>query len=320
MILFWTDPAAPGGWSRLERSVTLGVHAALRHQLVVATPGNRRVEKYLNARRVPAVSHEQVLQNFPDAARLTIVDVGQNSQPLVRLAALCGERGIPMFPIRDPGDPGFEWKEGCLGGWPPQKNSQSPPGPAWTILHPRFRHVNRSRRTYPRRIRRVLLHLEDRLAYRELNDLVHHLWRQGYRLRIGPTLSIRDNLKRALSRKYPGTRWVGAVECMARPLFEADAAIVVPGAAAFEAASAGTPALYFYRNDRERDVAAQLQALGSGMAWTSFKESLESLDQDRLRQWGETGRQLVDGRGLYRTLDYLRDQGYLSRKANGAVS
>ncbi|HDP94113.1 MAG TPA: hypothetical protein ENN40_02000 [Candidatus Aminicenantes bacterium] len=320
MILFWTDPAAPGGWPRLERSVNLGVHAAPRRHLVVAAPRSRRVEKYLAARRVPAVWHEQVLRDFPEVVRLTIVDVGQYNQPFLRMVAMCGEREIPVIPIRDPGDPAFEWKEGCLGGWPPGGDSQSPPGPAWAILHPRFRHVNRARRTYSRRVRKILLNLEDRLGYRELRDLIDCLWRLGYRLRIGPTFLVRDNLKRALSRKYPGIRWVGAVECMARPLFEADAAIVAPGAAALEAAAAGTPAFYFSRNAGERDIAVQLQALGMGMVLTSFKEPLESPNRDTLRQWGENGRKLVDGRGLFRTLEYLRDQGHLSHALNGAAS
>lgn len=319
MILFWTDPAAPGGWSRLERSITLGIHAVARRDMVVALPRNRGAEKYLAARRIAFVSHEQALHRCPQEIDLLVLDVAGRDRSAMQVTESCLLNRVALYAIHDPGDAAGGTEEVALGSWPPNHDPQSPPGPAWAILHPRFRHVNRLKRAYPRRARKLLLHLEDRCSHRGLSDLIDELWRQGFRLRVGPVSSIRDNLKRALSRKYPGLRWVGAAECMARPLLEADVAIVAPGAAALEAAAAGTPALYLSRTQAERDAAAKLESLGFGVAvTTSLSRSLEDLNHETLRRLGETGRNRVDARGLFRTLEFLRDRGHLPPRLNGA--
>lgn len=320
MVLFWADPVAPGGWSRLERSMTLAVHAVPRSALLVAIPSHRRAEKYLAGRRITAVGHERALREMPDGIDLVVMDQKQPNEAAERIIKMGRERSIPVFPIRDPGDPDWGAVAGCLGGWPPDGNSSSPPGPEWAILHPRFRHFNQVRRVYPRRARKVLLHLEERLGYRELGDLIDPLWRRGYRVRVGPMASIRGNLKRALSAKYPGLRWVGAVECMARPLFEADAALLIPGAAALEAAAVGTPALYLCPEEKERRTAAQLERLGIGLVAESPEDVLSRLDRDTLRGRGTAGKLLIDGRGLFRTLDFLRLQGFLHQRRNGTES
>jgi len=314
MILFWTDPSAPGGWSRLERCVTLGVNALSRNGLALALPRPGRAAGYLSGRRVNFYTQERVLGDFPEETRLLVLDMAVPGETAQRMAAACRNRKVPVAVINDPGDATEFSADFRLGGWPAAEPAGEPPGMEWAILHPRFRHVHRLNRNYPGKPRRILLHLEDRLEFRSLSDLIDPLWRAGYRLRIGPVAAIRGNLKRALTRKFSGIRWVGAVECMARPFHEADAAVIAPGAAAFEAAAAGTPALYLCGNKGERKAAARLEELGLGFTADSPKEVLAGLDEDTLRRCGETARGLVDGRGLFRTLDFLRSRGVLPRK------
>ena len=308
MLIFRTDPAAPDVWSRLERCVLLGVHAAPRSTLRFCMSGKFRFHEYLKSRRIPTLTIPQWEKIPITQFHALVVDTCRWNEVDLRMATDFRNAGIPVLAVRDPGDPETPYADWILGGSLLANSNSDTGGFPWAILH---RHVHGSSRYYHRQVLDVLIHLEDRIRYRELKRMVEALSRHGCRLRIGPIPGIRKNLKSALSRRFPRIRWVGKVECMAQSMANVDIAVIAPGSATFEAAASGTPAVYLSSNEAEIQVALKLEGLGLGKRIHHSRkmpliEIISTMDQSTRAGMGDTGKRFVDGMGLFRTLDFLR--------------
>ena len=311
MLIFRTDPAAPDGWSRLERCVLLGVHAAPRSTLRFCISGKVRFHEYLKSRRIPILTVPQWEKIPVSRFHALVIDTCRWNEVDLRMATDFKNAGIPVLAVRDPGDPETPYADWVLGGSLLTDTNSDTGGFPGPILHPRFRHVHSASRFYHHRVLDVLIHLEDRIRYRELKRMVETLSRYGYRIRIGPMPGVKKNLKSTLSRKFPRIRWVGKVECMARAMANVDIAVIAPAAATFEAAATGTPAIYLSSNEVEIQAALKLEGLGLGKTIrhprkTPLLDIISSMDRTTRAGMGDRGKRLVDGMGLFRTLDFLR--------------
>jgi spore coat polysaccharide biosynthesis predicted glycosyltransferase SpsG len=186
--------------------------------------------------------------------------------------------------------------------------------PAYAVLHHKFRHFNGIRRKYRKKIKRVFINLGDSLDYRDLRALVDRLSRLQLHLKVAPGFSIKKANKKALKRIYPGVGFVGQCESLARAYFEADAAVIAAPYAPYEAAAVGTPALYLCYDPMMEEVADRFADRGVGIKIANPRQNLksgiiEALDRLTLEtriKMGNSAKNLVDARGVYRIIDFLK--------------
>ena len=198
------------------------------------------------------------------------------------------------------------------------ENSRGLFGPEYTILHHRFRHFHRIKRPYSRKIGRILVALGDGCGHRQIRDLVEGLVRHRFQPKILASSSLRRSHQKSLRSLYPSLRFVGRIDSLARPFFEADVALISADHRAYEAACCGTPALYFSFNDKQEFSAGIFSKKGLGQEapsdWernlTDLVGILSGLSRDTREKMGADAKKLVDGLGIYRVLSFVRDVFY----------
>jgi len=183
-------------------------------------------------------------------------------------------------------------------------------GIQYSILHHKFIHFNKVKKKHRKSVKNILISLGGGVQYRQLRNLIDYLHRYNYNLKLTGGFYLKKSARKILKRIYPKIKFVGSVESLARPLYEADIAIITAGTTSYEAASVGTPALYFYYNKEQEYIADALQNEGVGVKISSIKE----IDKKKLRTFlditlkertamGEKGKLLNDGRGVYKIID-----------------
>jgi spore coat polysaccharide biosynthesis predicted glycosyltransferase SpsG len=189
------------------------------------------------------------------------------------------------------------------------------------LLHHKFRHFNKARRKFRKRIRNIFVNLGDLLPYRDLRAVVETLHRLRYRMKIAPGLNLKKADKRNLMKIYPGVHFCGKSESPARAYFESDLALIPPGEEALEAACTGTPALYLALDKGREAQADSLAARGLGaripsladFSVQSLRDALVPLTLERREQMGAAGKALVDGLGVHRFLARLNELGIVKK-------
>ena len=112
---------------------------------------------------------------------------------------------------------------------------------------------------------------------------------------------------------------MGKTESLARSFFEADIALIISGISAFEAASVGTPALYIFGTKEQKSVAEAFEKEGMGIKISNIDEFLNSdvigiinsLSLEQRQKMGNRGKELIDGLGVYRVIDFLKNKGII---------
>jgi len=186
-------------------------------------------------------------------------------------------------------------------------------GPAYMPLSPEYAQWNSSPRSYEGPVRCLVVAMGgvDRTGatLRILNAL--RGWRPDIQRHVvlGAGFAWANELETLL--KEAGEAWTlhhnlpGLAELLGR----ADAGFTAGGNTLFEMACVGTPALVLHEDPHEAahgkifSQAGFAHWLGNGQEFSAqtLKNALESLDDPRLRRrCGETGRKLVDGKGLER--------------------
>ena len=192
-------------------------------------------------------------------------------------------------------------------------------GPDFRILHTSFRHFNRAKRKYMEMIKNIFICLGGSADYRILRKIIDLLTRHNFNLKIAPGFFLKKSSRKILRRIYPSIRFVGETENLARSFFEADIALITAGTCAYEAASGGTPALYLYKNKEQEFTANSFEKNGAGLKLSKIDEFqnsdvIEKINQISLKQrieMGKKGKMLVDGMGVYRVIDFLKNKGII---------
>jgi spore coat polysaccharide biosynthesis predicted glycosyltransferase SpsG len=192
-------------------------------------------------------------------------------------------------------------------------------GPAYALLHHKFRHFHKAKRKYRKSIKNIFLNLGDLLSYRDLRRIVDILHRLRFKMKISPGLNLKKSDKRNLMKIYPGIRFCGRSESPARAYFEADLALVPAGEEILEAAAAGTPAVYFCQDPGQEALAAAWVEHRAGLrfgkmedlALDSFRDAIAPLVLERREAMGAAGKALVDGLGVHRFINALKENGII---------
>ncbi|HNX99085.1 MAG TPA: hypothetical protein PKK12_15515, partial [Candidatus Aminicenantes bacterium] len=320
MLLIRVDAAPDLGFGHLTRMIYLASQIRHRGEVVFAVRENKDASRLLGSRRIDWRPAGEVWKSDLAGCSGVLFDLRHFTTEDESLLARARGQAIPTLQVTDLGleRRAANWLvDAAIAPEPPY-----PPatpgllGPQAAILHHSFRHFHQVPRKYQRRNRHLLLTLGGGASYRDLRRLIDLLYRHGFLLKIALGFSTKKAVGRVLRRLYPGIHFVGAVQSLARPLFEADTAILAPGVAAFEAAACGTPAIYLSHDPYQGRHAAQFAAAGAGIDLgllatldeAALLSTLAGMTQGRRSAMGTAGKELVDGQGTRRLIDLLTTQ------------
>jgi spore coat polysaccharide biosynthesis predicted glycosyltransferase SpsG len=197
--------------------------------------------------------------------------------------------------------------------FPYSKDKKVLNGPDYAILHHKFRHFHKIKRKYREKIKKIFICFGGAVKYRKLRKMIDLLSRHRWEIKIAPGFYLKKSAQKTLRRIYGGIHFVGKTESLARSFFEADVALISPGVAAYEAAAAGTPALYFYYHNEQKFIANSLKKKGVGLEISNIddllhvnlEEKMNVLTLEKRIDMGSKAKQLVDARGVYRIIDFF---------------
>lgn len=300
MIVFRTDASVNSGFQLLARSIYLASLLKKDADILFCIDRDKAAAKILKEKKLPFCRPKDIFKN-PVKSILFYVE---NFLPVDRETTIrAKETDIETVHIALPGMPGSE--TGC---------DHRLSGPAFAVLHNRFRHFHQVKRKYRKKVRNLLISLEEAVEYRELRKIIDFLSRYRFNLKIVPAYWFKKSHKKILKRIYPGIHFSGQIDSLARPFFEADAVLINPGTAAYEAAAVGTPALYLCRG-KDRESAAKSfvdQQIGVEISKIEdIPEQIARLSLDRRIEMGRSGKGLVDAKGVYRIIDFFKERGII---------
>lgn len=328
VVLFRCDASAGGGFGHLTRSAYVASLIKPFAPVLFLTRPDTAAQKYLQEKRLPHRPFQDRQARLETPTRLIVFDLRRFGDGDLALLIQARESGIPTIQITDLG---LERQEvDCVldSSWQPihpyPTDQPGLLGPAYALLHHKFRHFWKAARKYKRRNHRLFISLGGGVEYRALRDLIDPLHRHGYVLKIAPGFVMRKAHRKSLQRVFPGLRLVGRTESLARSFFEADTAIIAAGTAAFEAAACGTPALYLYHDSFQERHADAFAAAGCGvkigpLADPPLPEILAALlafDRENRHNMGMNGKKTVDGDGARRFVAFLQEKGWIRAHAH----
>jgi spore coat polysaccharide biosynthesis predicted glycosyltransferase SpsG len=194
-------------------------------------------------------------------------------------------------------------------------------GLQYVISHHKFIHFNNVKRKYKKKVRNLLVSLGGGVQYRQLRDLIDTLYRYNYLLKITGGFYLKKSARKILKRLYPKIKFVGNVESLARPLFEADIAVITAGTTSYEAAATGTPAIYFFYNKEQEKIANILEKEGVGIKISSVNKFdkdkllnvLDDFSLEKRTTMGKRAKELIDGKGVYRIIELFSKTGIIKQ-------
>lgn len=324
MIVIRTDASTKTGFGHVKRSAYLASLLRSKTGILFCVNKDKAVTRFLDERGFESCSIKR-LQHLDDQPVKSIIfdlrHFGEEDVQLIEHARGCGRLTVQVTDLglsQQNVDYTIDSSPAQLFPYPPGKQHLLL-GPGNAILHHRFRHFNKIKRKYRQNIKKVFLCLGGAVEYRLLRNVVDLLSRQQVEIKVAPGYYLKKSAQKALKRIYHRVRFVGETDTLARAFFEADVAFVAPGVSAYEAAAAGTPALYCYYHDEQRFVAKTFEKNGAGLEickiddllHVDITEKLELLSLEKRIQMGAAGKKLVDARGVYRVIDFFKTHGII---------
>jgi hypothetical protein len=306
MVIFRADVSPRTGLRSLRRCAYLAALLKKNDGALLCCREDKKAAKFLVERNLPVRFLKDPSTMDLAGAKALLFDLDDFSPADKALLEKARQAGIKTVQILG---------AGCAGR--PVDIQVSGAGSA--LLHHKFRHFNTTKRKYRRKIRNIFIHLGDLLPYRDLRAIVETLHRLGYRMKIVPGLGLKKADKRNLMKIYPGSHFCGKSESTARACFEADLALITPGDEALEAAAVGTPALYMLQEKGDDALAGTCSAQGTGVKvpaladWSvqALRDAIAPLDQETREKMGAAGKKLVDGLGVQRFFQVLKENGII---------
>jgi len=304
MIVFRSDLAPQTGLRPLRRCAWLAALLKKGNDVLLCSREDKKAAKFLAERNLPARFVKDPASLDLGEVKAIIFDLDAFSPADIALLEKARQAGIKTVQILNSESAG-------------QAVDIRVSGAGSALLHHKFRHFSIVKRKYRKKIRNIFVNLGDLLPYRDLRAIVDTLHRLRFKMKIAPGLNLKKADKRNLMKIYPGIHFCGRSESQARAYFEADLALIPPGEEAWEAAAAGTPALYMPL-DRGQGVRAEERAgLGLGVKvpaladWSvqAMRGAIVPLTPELREKMGAAGRKLVDGLGSHRFLKILQDNG-----------
>ena len=307
MIVFRADLSPQSGLSHLRRCTYLAALLKKKTVVLLCCREDKKAAKFLAERNLPARFIKDPAALDLGEVKALIFDLEIFSPADISLLEKARQAGTKVVQILGSGDAS-------------QPVDIQVNGDASALLHHKFRHFNRARRKYRKKIKDVFINLGDLLPYRDLRRVIDTLHRLRCRMKVAPGLSLKKADKRNLMKIYPGVHFCGRSESPARAYFEADLALVPAGEEILEAAAVGTPALYFCQEPGQEALAAVWAGHQTGLRFgelealtiDSFRDTIAPLTLECREAMGAAGKKLVDGLGVQRFFKVLKENGIIS--------
>ena len=313
MIVFRTDASKETGFGRLIRSACLASLLKSRVEILFCldAASDKAAFRYLQEKNFPCCTLKGLLRRGSLPVNAVIFDLdkftGEDIRWIERLNT--GDKKTETIQMASLVNP--EANREDIGD-----NKELPGGPGYAVLHTKFRHFNKVKRKYRKKIKKVFVCLGGATSYNRMRKAVDLLSRLQLDIKIAPGFYLKSSNLKTLRRIYPGIRFVGKTESLARSFFEADAALITPGNAAYEAAAVGTPALYCPDSEKQKPIAETFEKQGAGLTLSSIDrlvfetlaEKINALTLEKRIHMGNAGKRLVDGKGIYRVIEFLQKE------------
>lgn len=312
------------GFGHLNRSAYLASLLKSKTGILFCVNKDKVVLRFLEERNTPyCLSKDLDLaeKNKTGEVKGIIFDLREFSPEDIQLLRRAKESNIVTVQVTDlglsqqPADYTIDASIQQL--FPYDEDKQVLLGPDYALLHHKFRHFNKVKRKYRKKVKNVFISLGGAVQYRQLKRLIDLLSRHGFNIKTAAGFYLKKSDRKSLTRLYSRLRFVGKTESLARPFFEADAAVITAGVAAAEAAAAGTPAIYFHYHKEQQFIAETFQKYGAGIEISNIDDVLagrlidilSSLSVETRIEMGTKAKQLVDGLGASRIMNFFETKG-----------
>jgi spore coat polysaccharide biosynthesis predicted glycosyltransferase SpsG len=319
MIIFRTDASIKTGFGHLRRSTCLASVLKSKTGILfcISSGSDKIVTRYLAEKKWSYCSLKQLKQPISLPVKSVVFDLRHFSDEDIQLIHQAKTNNWTTVQVTDLGlnqqEVDYTIDAAVDKMFPYPKDRKVLDGPDYAILHHKFRHFHKVKRKYRKKIKKVFVCFGGAVEYRKLRKMIDLLNRHQWEIKIAPGFYLKRSAQKTLKRIYPGIHFVGKTESLARPFFEADVALISPGVAAYEAAAAGTPALYFYHHNEQKFIANSLEKKEVGLEISNIDdllhvnlaEKMNALTLEKRIDMGGKAKQLVDARGVYRIIDFF---------------
>lgn len=324
MIIFRADVSPRTGLQYLRRCAYLAAMLKKNNDVQVCSREDKKAAKFLAEQNISAVLGKDTSAVDLVPVKAVIFDLPHFSSTDSALLEKAKKAGVKTIQIVS-ADGEYQPVDICVfpfhGSAPAAAAGTALlAGAEYALLHHKFRHFNQAKRKYHKNIKNIFINLNDMVFYRELREIIDILHRLHLQMKIAPGSNLKKADKRNLMKIYSGIHFCGKSESPARAYFEADLALVPAGEEILEAAAAGTPALYFYQEPGQEALAAAWADLQAGLLFgkletltiDSFRNMIATLSTERRETMGAAGRNLVDGLGVQRFFNVLKENGIIA--------
>lgn len=319
MIIFRTDASLKTGFGHLRRSTYLA--SLLKNKtdiLFCISSGSDKIgTRFLVEKKWSYCSLKQLKQASSSAVKCIVFDLRYFSAEDIRLIQQAKTKNWTTVQVTDLGlnqqEVDYTIDAAVEKIFPYSKGKKVLDGPGYAILHHKFRHFHKVKRKYRKKIKKIFICFGGAVEYRMLRKMIDLLSRYRWEIKIAPGFYLKRSAQETLRRIYPGIHFVGKTESLARSFFEADVALISPGITAYEAAAAGTPALYFYHHNEQKFIANSLEKKEVGLEFANIDDlfhvnlvkKMNALTLEKRIDMGRKAKQMVDARGVYRIIDFF---------------
>ncbi|MCU0287189.1 MAG: hypothetical protein MUF15_12445 [Acidobacteria bacterium] len=320
MLVFRTDASEKIGFGRLKRSAYLASLLKKKTGIFFCVNNNKVVGRFLEDRHTPYcwLNDLEKFQKTPTEIQSIVFDLAEFSPSDIEFLRWAMANHIRTVQITDlglcqqPVDYIIDASLEKLFPYDEKEKEHVLNGPEYMLLHHKFRHFNKVQRGYRKQIKNVFVSLGGGVEYRDLRNVIDLLNRRQFNIKTATGFFMKKAGRKSLKRLYPRLKLVGHTESLARSLFEADVAVINSGMTAAEAAAVGTPALYLYHHNEQKYIAQSFAKYGTGLEIAHIEEvssenlvnALNSLTWEKRIAMGTKGKQLIDGKGASRIVEF----------------
>ncbi len=318
MFLITVDTSPDTGIFNLQKAFLLASLTFNKREILFNTEGSGKVPALLKGKGFKYVDNGDVRKLFKNDISLVIIFKDKLSGKDKKIISKAKKKKIPVVKFsymgKNRADTDLIIDPSTFKYDSEDREIKILSGPEYSIMNSKYIHFHDVKKKYNKKLRNILLAPGDDFPYKELRKLTEILINHGYMIKIIPGKNFKRFNRKTLKRLYPSLQISGAPESYARSFFKADLSIVDPEFSALRSSATGTPAVYLPQNPAGDTTASYFEEKGAGLVFRRWKkenyseilELLKFFSPEKREDMGNSGKELVDGKGVYRIAELLR--------------